>query len=154
MKLTLISINESLLTKYRKIDKEVMEKSGRPVVLIVRLKYKGRNREFAVPLRSNIAPSVPPEEYFPLPNRSATKPRHHHGLHYIKMFPVEKRFYVRYRTEGNIAAKLCLAFIDKNESKIVENCQAYLSRYEIGIRPNFSTSIDLLLEELDKLCSK
>lgn len=154
IKMKLISISNTLLSKYYKIDREVLQKTNRPVVLIVRLKYKGRNHEFAVPLRSNIPPSVPSDQYFALPNRPSTKPRHHHGLHYIKMYPVEKRFYVRYRTEGNVAAKLCLAFIDKNESKIVQGCQDYLIRYENGNHPPFSTNLDLLIQELDRLCSK
>jgi hypothetical protein len=47
----LVSIDEILIEKY-KIDKEVMHKKGRPYVLVIRLKYKGKNQDFAIPLRS------------------------------------------------------------------------------------------------------
>ena len=144
----LISINRQLLNRYAALDSEIMLKDRRPTVLVIRLKYRGARYDFAVPLRSNIAPASPKNEYFALPNRSATRPKHHHGLHYIKMFPVAKPFYERYRTEGDISSTLYLAIIDKNEKKIVDECQAYLDRYAAGSRPAFSTDIDKLLEAL------
>lgn len=147
----LISINRKLIDAFSKADREVLTKAARPVVLIVRLTYRGRRRDFAVPLRSNIAPSSPKSEYFALPNRPNTRPFHHHGLHYIKAFPVAKQFYELYHTEGNIAAKLTLAFIDKYEKQIISECQAYLDNYCAGNRPPFSTDIDLLIAKLEEM---
>ena len=85
----LVSINTNLLEKY-KGDQEVLTKSGRPYVLVIRLKYKGQKYDFAVPIRSNIPAASPKDQYFALPPRSTTKPRNRHGTHYIKMFPVKK----------------------------------------------------------------
>lgn len=66
------------------------------------------------------------------------------------MFPVQKQYLVRYRTEGNAFAELIQSIIDKNSKQIVTECQAYLDAYANGIRPNFSTDLDKLLEELEK----
>ena len=147
----LITIKKALTDIYSQLDKEILTKESRPVVLIVRLKYKSAKYDFAVPLRSNIAPAVPKNEYFALPNRPNTKPYHHHGLHYIKMFPVSKQFYELYHIEGNVSAKLNLAFIDKYEKQIVSECQEYLNRFSVGICPPFSTNIDILIDALRKL---
>lgn len=149
----LISIKATLLAKYNSVDREVLEKQ-RPAVLVLKLLYRGENHDFAIPLRSNIPPDAPKNEYFALPNRKKTRPKHRHGLHYIKMFPVSKQFYERYRTDGNVASQLCLAIISKNEKRIVTECQDYLNRYESDGRPLFATNIDLLIEELDKISAK
>lgn len=147
----LISINQRLIDKYLAVDSQVLTKSHRPTVLVVSLKYNGERRDFAVPFRSNIHPSSPKSEYFALPPRKTTKPKHHHGLHYIKMFPVAKKYYERYRIEGDIASKMYLAIIDKNEKDIVHSCQLYLDRYEHGLRPQYCTDIDKLIEVLESL---
>ena len=144
----IVSISKSLLSKYEG-DPEVLRKSGRPCVLIVRLKYKGQNRDFAVPLRSNISAVTPKNQYFPLPPRSSTMSRNHHGIHYIKMFPVRKEYLVRYRTEGNEFSTLIQSIINRNEKQIVSECQDYLTKYENGLRPQFSTDIDYLLSVLN-----
>lgn len=147
----LISIKAELVAKFSQLDNEILIKDKRPTVLVMRLKYRGRNRDFAVPMRSNIDPAAPKNEYFALPNRKSTKEKHHHGLHYIKMFPVSKQFYERYRVEGDIASKMYLAIIDKNESRIIQECQSYLTKYESGVRSQYSTDIDKLIEALDSL---
>lgn len=144
----LVSIHSALLSAYSD-DSEVMQKSDRPYVLVIRMKYKGINRDFAVPIRSNIPASAPKEQYFALPPRPTTRPKNRHGIHYIKMFPVSKKYLVRYRTEGNTFATLIQSIIDKNAKEIIDNCQKYLDDYANGIRPAFSTDIDLLIEKLD-----
>lgn len=58
--------------------------------MVVRLRFRGKRRDFAVPLRSNIAPNVPKDQYFALPPRPTTRPGCRHGIHYIKMFPITK----------------------------------------------------------------
>lgn len=140
----LVSINPKLLEKY-KSDPEVLTKSGRPYVLVIRLKYKGQKYDFAVPIRSNVPAAAPREQYFALPPRPTTKPRNRHGIHYIKMFPVTKEYLIRYRTEGNVFAQLIQSIIDKNTKEIVDACQTYLDRYAAGQKPQFATDIDYLL---------
>lgn len=68
-------------------DRELMLKHNRPCIVVVRLRFRGKRRDFAVPLRSNIAPNVPKDQYFVLPPRPATRPGCRRGIHYIKMFP-------------------------------------------------------------------
>ena len=48
-------------------DRELMLKHNRPCIVVVRLRFRGKRRDFAVPLRSNIAPNVPKDQYFALP---------------------------------------------------------------------------------------
>ena len=146
----LVSINKTLLAAFSE-DQEVLQKSGRPYVLVIRLSYKGRNRDFAVPIRSNIPAATPKDQYFALPPRPTTRPTNRHGLHYIKMFPVSKKYLMRYRTEGNPFATLIQEIIEKRRKEIVEDCQRYLDAYADGERPQFSTDIDFLLDKLDDL---
>ena len=143
----LVTIKSASLKQYL-TDPEMLHKAKRPCVLIIRLKYKGRRYDFAVPLRSNINPSSPKDEYFPLPPRKTTKSKHRHGIHYIKMFPVRKDMLLLFRHKGNSEAELIKSIIDKNEKAIVKECQEYLIRYEKGLRPQYSTDIDLLIKLL------
>lgn len=106
----LVTINNALLLKYTG-DSEVLQKSTRPYVLVVRLKYKDACYDFA------------------LPPRPQTRPKNRHGLHYIKIFPVTKQYLVRYRTEGNSFATLIHDIIEKNSKQIVDECQHYLCIY-------------------------
>lgn len=82
-------------------DRELMLKHNRPCIVVVRLRFRGKRRDFAVPLRSNIAPNVPKDQYFALPPRPTTRPGCRHGIHYIKMFPITKVYQRRFRTEGS-----------------------------------------------------
>ena len=82
-------------------DRELMLKHNRPCIVVVRLRFRGKRRDFAVPLRSNIAPNVPKDQYFALPPRPTTRPGCRHGIHYIKMFPITKSYQRRFRTEGS-----------------------------------------------------
>lgn len=146
----IVSIKDKLLNEFSQ-DKEFLKKTGRPCVLVIRLKYKGSNRDFAVPIRSNIPSSAPKREYFSLPPRPSTRPKNRHGLHYIKMFPVSKKYLERYRTEGNEAATRIQNILDKNTKIIISSCQEYLNDYENGIISDFATDLDLLIEILEKL---
>ena len=51
----LVSIDTTLFDKYKN-DPEVLTKSKRPYVLVLRLKYKGKNCDFAVPIRPTFLP--------------------------------------------------------------------------------------------------
>lgn len=59
-------------------DRELMLKHNRPCIVVVRLRFRGKRRDFAVPLRSDIAPNVPKDQYFALPPRDTFRlpPRH------------------------------------------------------------------------------
>lgn len=140
----IVKIKPELLQKFS-IDPQMLRKENHPCVLILRLNYKDSVYNFAVPVRSNIPAASPKNEYFPLPTRYTTKDRNRHGLHYIKMFPVDKPYYDKYRTENNIAASLMKASIEDNHGRIVKECQNYLDRYSAGNRPIFATDLDLLL---------
>ena len=143
----LVSIDTTLFDLYKN-DPEVLTKSKRPYVLVVRLNYKGKNCDFAVPIRSNIPAAAPKDQYFALPPRPSTRLKNRHGLHYIKMFPITKQYLRRYRTEGNQFAILIQNIIDKNTKTIVDDCQAYLDVYAKGQRPQFATDIDYLISQL------
>ena len=136
-------------------DGELLQKgANRPHVMVVNLKYKGKNVDFAVPPRSNIPPSAQKGTYFSLPPRKTTKPGHRHGLHYIKMFPIEKQYQQKFWTGISPEYILYQNIINKNQKKIVNDCQAYLNDYEAGKRYPFSVDIDKALQELDKAKNK
>lgn len=125
----------------------MLQKAVRPAVLVLHLKYKGHRYDFAVPLRSNISPSTPKEQYFALPPRPATKSKYRHGIHYAKMFPIKRSSMVIYRVNNPFSAMI-KAIIDANEKEIIKACQAYLTRYENGDRPLYATDIDFLINEV------
>lgn len=144
-----VSIKPELLALYSAQDREVLCKSGRPYVVVLKLRYKGHRQDFAVPLRSNIPAAAPKYQYFALPPRPSTRPRNRHGLHYIKMFPVSKQYLLRYRTEGNAFATMIQRIIDENTKRIVAECQQYLDHYGLGEHPQYATDLDLLLSILN-----
>lgn len=143
----LVTIDKKLYKKFEN-DKELLHITDRPCVVVIKLKYREKNYDFAVPIRSNIPAASPKEQYFPLPPRPTTKPKNRHGIHYIKMFPIEKKYLQKYHTEGNIAATLNKAIIDKNTKEIVDGCQKYLDAYQTGKKPEYSTNIDYLIKQL------
>lgn len=132
--------------KKRGTDKELLyNKSGRPCVLILKLKYKGKKYKFVVPIRSNISSNTPKKQYFPLPTNSATKSGNRHGLHYIKMFPIDSKYIQKYKIENNKYMQQIKNIIDKNEKEIIMNCQKYLDEYEQGKGSFMSPDIDGIL---------
>lgn len=139
----LISLDPKELRKYTK-DPQMLQKAYRPCALLIKLKYKGQRLDFAVPLRSNIAPSAPKNQYFPLPPRKTTKDHYRHGLHYIKMFPVDRSKVNKFNTDS-IYYKMLKAILDKHEKEIIRQCQDYLNSYEKGFHPKFCTDIDFLM---------
>ena len=140
----LVTMKQDKLKGYSR-DKEMLHNADRPCVLIINLTYKGRRYDFAVPLRSNINPSAPKEQYFALPPRPKTKPHHRHGVHYIKMFPVNREWSERFRTDNNIFMAMIKAILDANEKQIIAACQSYLANYEKGNKPEYATDIDYLI---------
>lgn len=142
-----VTFRSEVLRKYY-IDREMLRKSGRPCALVLRLKYKGHRYDFAIPMRSNINRSAPRSEYFPLPPRPTTRPGNRHGVHYIKMFPVDRSMGMKFRVDGNAHALLVKSILDKNEKSIISECQKYLDQVANGERAKYGTDIDLLLNIL------
>ena len=99
-------------------DRELMLKHNRPCIVVVRLRFRGKRRDFAVPLRSNIAPNVPKDQYFALPPRPTTRPGCRHGIHYIKMFPITKAYQRRFRTEGSAYYETLQRIINGNTKRM------------------------------------
>ena len=145
----IVSIANDFIKKYGAGDREFMFKHGRPCIVVVRLRFRGKRRDFAVPFRSNISPNVPKDQYFALPPRAQTKPRHRHGIHFIKMFPIEKRFQRRFRTEGNPYYETIQRIVDENSAEIVNSCQRYLESYERNGKPRYAVDIDRIIALLE-----
>lgn len=147
LEVRLVTVDEELLKAFS-VDDQVLYKSSRPCVLLVELLYKGKQQTFAVPLRSNIPHSVPKDQFFALPTRKTTRKGNRHGIHYIKMIPVDWTYTYKIRSFDKRYSYQTRSIIDKNEERIIAECQSYLTAYEKGLRPNYCTGIDLLLERL------
>ena len=146
----LVSVDEDYVDFLSSRDREFMQKHGRPCVLVVRLAFRGTRHDFAIPLRSNIAPNVPKDQYYALPPRPTTRPRHRHGIHYIKMFPVSRRLVRRFRTKGNRYYEMLQSILTRNERAIVSSCQDYLDRYDQCGRPRYAVDLDQALALLEE----
>ena len=55
----IVAISNEFCKECSEVDREFMSKNERPCLLVLRLKFRGKRRDFAVPFRSNIAPNVP-----------------------------------------------------------------------------------------------
>lgn len=133
-------------------DKELLfnEDERRPYLIILRLKYKSKNHDFAVPFRSNIANYIPKDQYFSLPPRHTTKKEKIHGLHYIKMFPIIKEFLIKFNVNEDRYYRLISNIISKNIKQIVVEAQQYLINYQNGERCDYCTDIDGIMDILYK----
>lgn len=137
--------------KLNHTEKELMlSDHGRPCVLLIKLKYKERYHDFAVPIRSNISKNAPRYQYFSLPPNSSTKNGCVHGIHYIKLFPIHRSYILPYLIEDNVPLLRIKRIIDKHEKEIVNACQQYLYRYENGKKHSMTPDIDGILKWMDK----
>ena len=127
--------------------------SGRPCVLILKLKYKGEDRDFVVPMKSNVSANTDRNTFFALPPNSRTKPGNYHGIYYVKLFPVHKKYIQPYLIDGNAYLQSIKTIIDDldNEKEIVDACQNYLIEYENGNKNYYTPNIDLIIEQIDKM---
>ena len=151
----LVKVNKKFydMCKERGIDKELLiNKNGRPCVLLVKLKYKGIFCDFVIPLRSNISEFTPLDQYFPLPPNPKTKPKNHHGIHYIKLFPITKQFVDKYIADDDYY-KMIYKILDKNEKTIIDNAQRILNNIERGYKNKFTPNIDGIIEMLREINS-
>lgn len=127
----------------------LFREGGRPHLLVLSLQYKGRTCRFAIPFRSNIPATAPQDQYYSLPPRSTTRPGNHHGLHYIKMFPIDVKYQEKFNVTEKSSYALYQRIIDANKKTIVDDCQRYLNNYAAGNHPRYSVDIDKILAHLD-----
>ena len=147
-----VTISEEYYDALSKDPEILFRKNRRPHLLVMTLNYKGTKYNFAIPLRSNIPHSEAKSHYFALPPRAATKPGNHHGLHYIKMFPICKGVQEKFWIGDDPSYILYQDIISKNSKKIVLACQQYLSEYEQGTRAPYAVDIDLALQRMAAFC--
>lgn len=141
-----------LLCKQYGVDEQMLfNENGRPCVLLVKLEYRGKLRDFIIPIRSNISPAASKEEYTALPPNKKTKPKFKHGIHYIKMIPIEKSYIEKYQISNDDFMLKIKSIIDNNEKEIIMRAKEYLSKYESGFRHRFATNIDGIANMLDKI---
>ena len=136
-------------TQNNTTEELMFNEQGRPCVLIVRLKYKNKKRDFIVPLRSNIPASAPTWQYFSLPPNNNTKPGNKHGIHYIKLFPISKKYINKYNINNNDFFQIISEKISNNQKEIIDACQKYLVDCELGKKHPMTPNIDGILEWID-----
>lgn len=125
-------------------------KDGRPGVLLLKLTYKEKPYDFIVPMRSNISANVDEWEYKKLPPNKNTRSGCHHGIHYIKLFPIKKEYIDKYNIDQSQYLINIKKMIDNSTKEIVTACQKYLSDYEAGNRHRFSPDIDGIIALLER----
>ena len=131
------------------VDQEIMmNKNGRPCVLIVHLTFRGIVRDFVVPLRSNISPITPSWQYCSLPPDKHTKPKFRHGIHYIKLFPILPKYIDKYHVNGDKFYATLQKVINRKEKEIIDSCQEYLTRYEQGDKHSMTPDIDGIISKV------
>lgn len=119
--------------------------------MLVKLRYKNKLRDFVVPLRSNISSTTPFSQYFALPPNSNTRKHCRHGVHYIKLFPVDRRYIDTYQVSGNKYYVNILHMLNASERDIVQDCQDYLNLCEVGNKHMMTPDIDGILQMIDSL---
>lgn len=147
-KLQIISVKKIFFDKCS-FEKEILhnDKMRRPYLLLLKLKYKEKEQDFAIPFRSNILGNTNEKEFYALPPNNTTKDGNHHGLHFTKMFPIKKEYKDKFYTSKNIFfQKIIEAKIKKDLKIIVNKAQDYLIDYECGIRYDYYVDIDKILE--------
>ena len=87
-------------------------------------------------------------QYFSLPPNPKTKPRHSHGIHYIKLFPIDDRYVQSYLISESFDI-LVKKIIDDNESGIIQSCQEYLKQWESGNKHFMTPDIDGIIDMLN-----
>lgn len=122
-------------------DPELLHKEGRPYLIILRLKYNGHDQDFAIPFRSNMSKYIPKNQYFSLPPRHTTKKNKIHGLHYLKMFPIHKKYLEKFHADNDPYYIKIMKIINRNKKQIIRDAQSYLNDYQNGKVLDYSTQI-------------
>ena len=102
-----------------------------------------------MPLRSNIPASAPTWQYFSLPHNNNTKPGNKHGIHYIKLFPISKKYINKYNIDNNEFLQMISEKINNNQKEIIDECEKYLVDCELGKKHSMTPNIDGILEWID-----
>ncbi|MEG0277447.1 MAG: hypothetical protein RR630_10500 [Coprobacillus sp.] len=150
-KVNIVSLSKKVnevLTHQNEMIQVVRDGRYRPFIILLRLNYKGKNYTFALPLRSNIG-KAPIETYFPLPNRKVTKDNRKHGLHYIKMIPIDSKFFSKYFIGNSVEERYLISYIEKHLDIIIKESQLYLKNYEKGKRYKYCIDIDDIIKVLN-----
>jgi len=124
---------------------------NRPYVIVLKLKFRDKYQDFAIPFRSNIAGHRDKFEYFALPPRKETKPKNIHGLHFIKMLPIDSAYFIKYNyPTDSSSATLTKQYIQKNLAKLVIEAQNYINKFEGGCRPSLCVDIGKIYDSIHK----
>lgn len=145
----LVKLNAKYFKACKEVDDQVLDKTERPYVLVIKLKYNGKKQDFAIPLRSNIPAAEQKNMYYALPTRAKTREGNRHGLHFRKIVPIKKHLLEKYIIfQNNQFDRMIESYITKNIKEIVVQAQAYLDYYDESKPLRFATNIDELLELL------
>lgn len=144
----IVSISNDMFSKCTKPNELLENTNRRPYVVILKLTYKSKKYDFAVPFRSNISGTVEDALYFSLPPTSSTKPHNRAGLHLIKMFPVDKHYFEKFNYNPRTSYDLNRQVIERKEKELVTKCKSYLQRKENGEMIPFSVNIDQIIIDL------
>lgn len=154
-KMNLVKVKSNFFKKCKnngadKNNQLLHNEAGRPCVLIMKLRYNGQKRNFIVPLKSNITPNTDKNTFFALPPNSRTKPGNFHGIYYVKLFPITKKYVQPYLYKGDDFLTGIVNIIDNNDNTIIKACQDYLDEYEKGNRNAYTPDIDAIIKVLNE----
>lgn len=151
----IVKVHEDFFDKCRNLGADpnnqlLHNETGRPCVLLIKLKYKGENRDFVVPMKSNIVANTDKKTFFALPPNKRTRVGNYHGIYYVKLFPIDRKYIQPYLIGRNTYMQTIQAILDKpgNEREIVRACQNYLIEYEKGNKNYYTPNIDLIIEKI------
>ena len=108
--------------------------------------YLARIEHFCVGINQGIYDK---NTFFALPPNSRTKPGNFHGIYYVKLFPIIKKYVQPYLYEGDTFLTKVVNIIDTNDDTIIKACQDYLNEYIKGNRNAYTPDIDAIIELLD-----
>lgn len=149
-KIEIVSIKQDFFDLCN-FDNELLhnDNSKRPYLIILKLNYKAKKIQFALPFRSNINKFEPKINYYPLPTNTKTRDEHYHGLHFIKMFPVTNDFKLKFNITNNpYFNDVVYKKIEKDFKIIIAMAQNYLNEYEKGNKPLYCVNIDEIIKVL------
>ena len=116
----------------------------------MKLIYKGKYRDFVVPMKSNISPKTDKATFFALPPNKRTRAGNYHGIYYIKLFPINRIYIQPYLISEDKYMQNIQKIFDKPENKkeIIGYCQNYLTQYEAGNKNYYTPDIDLIIDKV------
>jgi len=144
----IVSISQHFFSQCTQPNELLDNTNRRPYVVIMKLDYKGKKYDFALPFRSNISATVPADLYFSLPPTSSTRVGNKSGLHLIKMFPVDKHYFEKFRINPGSSYDLNSKIIQKKKKDLIQLCQDYLNRVESGEFISYRVNIDQIILDI------